>query len=268
MAAIHPPVRRHPHGFTMVELLVVIAIIATLMGLLLPAVQGVRAAARRTQCANSIRQVALGIILYADAHRGRFPSRTHTAEESRYLHWIQQLAPFIESVDAIRMCPDDPLAGLRMNGLPGSGEDYADPQHPDPAKRFTPQTSYVANGYLSFDDSVAGSKGINNLNRVGARSKAVMLFEKFSNPATVSSRTLQLAELRSSHFDHTHSPEWFRWYPSRKDRVLRDISAEIQLSRHGEAAHFAYADGHVELVSEQQIGEWVNTGYDFARLVQ
>jgi prepilin-type processing-associated H-X9-DG protein len=95
-----------------------------------------------------------------------------------------------------------------------------------------------------------------------------MLFEKFSNPATVGSRTLQLAELRSSHFDHTHSPEWFRWYPSRKDRVLRDISAEIQLARHGEAAHFAYADGHVELVSEQQIGGWVEAGFDFAKPAQ
>jgi len=256
---------RRACGFTMVELLVVIAIVATLMGLLLPAVQGVRATARRTQCANNIRQVGLGVIIYADAHRGRFPSRTHTSDETRYLHWIQQLAPFIESVDVIRMCPDDPLASLRMNGLPGSGEEYADPQHPDPTKRFTPQTSYIANGYLSFDDSVTGSKGINNLNRVGARSKTVMLFEKFSNPATVSSRTLQLAELRSSHFDHTHSPEWFRWYPARKDRVLRDISAEIQLARHGEGAHFAYADGHVELIAEQQIATWVDAGHDFAK---
>ena len=201
---IPPVVRRH--GFTLVELLVVIAIIATLIGLLLPAVQSARAAARRTQCANSIRQVALGVILYSDAHRGRFPSRTHTVDEADHLHWIEQLAPFIESVDAIRMCPDDPLAGLRLNGLPGSGEDYADPQHPDPEKRFTPQTSYIANGYLSFDDSAAGSKGINNLDRVAARSKTVMLFEKFSNPAVISSQLLQLNELRSSHFDHTHSP--------------------------------------------------------------
>lgn len=248
----------------MVELLVVIAIIATLIGLLLPAVQSARAAGRRTQCASSIRQVALGVILYADAHRGRFPSRTHT-DESRYLHWIEQIAPFIESVDVIRMCPDDPLAGLRLNGLPGSGEEYADPLLSDPEKRFAPKTSYIASGYLSFDDAKANSKGVNNLNRIGARSKTVMLFEKFSDPAVNSSRTLQLAELRSSHFDHTHSPDWFRWYPARKDRVLRSISAEIQLSRHAEGAHFAYADGHVDLVTEQQIGEWVESGFDFAK---
>jgi len=259
-----PPPDR-PRGFSLVELLVVIAIVATLVGLLLPAVQSVRAAARRTQCASNMRQLALGVILYAEAHRGRFPSRTHTDDASRDLDWITQLAPFVEGVDAIRRCPDDPLGELRMNGLPGSGEDYVDPLHADPAKRFTPKTSYVVNGYLSFDEEAAYSKGVNNLNRIGARSKAVMLFEKYSNPAAVTNRTLQLADLRSSHFDHTHSPDWFRWFPSRKDRVLRDVSAEIQLARHADGAHFAYADGHVELVTENQIGAWIETGFDFAR---
>lgn len=261
---MHPSPRCRA-AFTLVELLVVVAILGALVGLLLPAVQSARAAGRRMQCASNIRQVALGVITYADAHRGRFPSRTHTEIDARYLHWIQQLAPFVESVDVIRLCPDDPLGGLRMNGLPGSGVDYADPQHADPKKRFTPKTSYVANGYLSFDETVARSKGINDLNRIQSRSKMVMLFEKYSDPAATSDRTKQLDDLLESHFDHTHSPDWFRWYPSRKDRVLRDIAAEIQLERHTGGSHFAYADGHVELVNEARIGEWINTGFDFAK---
>ena len=65
-------------AFTLVELLVVIAIIGILIGMLLPAVQAVREAARRTQCLNNVRQISLGMVNFESAHQ-HFPAGALTA---------------------------------------------------------------------------------------------------------------------------------------------------------------------------------------------
>ena len=80
-------------GFTLIELLVVIALIAILIALLLPAVQQAREAARRTQCKNNLKQLALAAHNYADTHSS-FPLQ---AGASLYGYSAQaQLLPFHE----------------------------------------------------------------------------------------------------------------------------------------------------------------------------
>ena len=66
------PVGGERRGFTLVELLVVIAIIATLIGLLLPAVQAARESARRSTCSSNIRQMGFALLGYESARRS-FP---------------------------------------------------------------------------------------------------------------------------------------------------------------------------------------------------
>jgi prepilin-type N-terminal cleavage/methylation domain-containing protein len=85
-------------GFTLIELLVVIAIIAILVGLLLPAVQKVREAANRTQCANNLKQIGLAVMNYHDATKTFPPVRI--AGGDGWATWLVLIMPYMEQ-DAI-----------------------------------------------------------------------------------------------------------------------------------------------------------------------
>ncbi len=90
-------------AFTLVELLVVIAIIGVLVGLLLPAVQSAREAARRMQCSNNMKQIGLGIHMYHGAFNAIPPTgyvMQDPAMTNRPASWIVRILPFIEQTAA------------------------------------------------------------------------------------------------------------------------------------------------------------------------
>ena len=92
-------------GFTLVELLVVIAIIGILIGMLLPAVQSVRSAARRTACSNNVRQLALAVHNYESGLQkfpvkqigpGKEKASVAGEFESGFYSWLVPLLPYVE----------------------------------------------------------------------------------------------------------------------------------------------------------------------------
>ncbi len=106
-------------AFTLVELLVVIAIIGILVGLLLPAVQAAREAARRMQCTNNLKQLALAFHNHHDTFRS-FPTGGQEVTGSRYLiGWPGRIMPFFEQQN-VRNRIDTMITGFNTNVTVGS----------------------------------------------------------------------------------------------------------------------------------------------------
>jgi prepilin-type N-terminal cleavage/methylation domain-containing protein/prepilin-type processing-associated H-X9-DG protein len=94
--------RRLPPGFSLAELLVVIAIVGLLVALLLPAVQAAREAARRMQCANNLKQIALAVHTYEGANRSNPPSLVWNRQVGSLAgNWsaLARVLPYIEELN-------------------------------------------------------------------------------------------------------------------------------------------------------------------------
>ena len=82
-------------AFTLIELLVVIAIVGILIGLLLPAVQQAREAARRSQCANNLKQIGLAVHNFSDEN-GSLPDSYRLSSNLPRISWETKILPFVD----------------------------------------------------------------------------------------------------------------------------------------------------------------------------
>lgn len=223
-------------GFTLVELLVVIAIIAVLVGLLLPAVQSARSSARSAACKNNLRQIGIAIHQFCNLHDGKFPQLDHAGLGGVYAKdspsWIFTLAPHMEDVDEIRVCPDDLFATDRL--------------------RYQ-LTGYVINDYLA--GKVQGA--VRNMNKLSSTSETIAVFE--------------IADPNSSHndvrnqYDHAHASGWFTPSAISFDLVDSLVHRDISTSRHTSTSNYLYVDGHVDTISDQQVQTWIDEPFNFAK---
>lgn len=84
-------------AFTLTELLVVVSIIGLLVGLTLPAIQGARESARKAQCGNNLRQIAMGVLRFQSQKGGKLPTSVNPGVSgSPGLASLTQILPFID----------------------------------------------------------------------------------------------------------------------------------------------------------------------------
>jgi prepilin-type N-terminal cleavage/methylation domain-containing protein len=136
-------------GFTLIELLVVVAIIGILASMLMPALARAKDAAKRIQCVNNEKQLALALHMYANDFRGNYPPRITTNR------WPTSLLPYYVDVKLLR-CPSDPKGGGTNSGRVPTNRPA------ELAKR-----SYLFNGFNDYYRVALGAEKMDTFRRRG-----------------------------------------------------------------------------------------------------
>jgi general secretion pathway protein G len=200
------PARRHP-AFTLIELLVVIAVIAILVATLLPALGKARAQGKSVACLSNLRSIGLAMTMYCDANRERFPISSHTAGSILSPDgWLISLEPYGVTLHA-RRCLLDPARAERLTS-------YATNEHLEP---LSPGIDYSP---LTRQPLPGGRTRV--FDRLGLipRPCATIYAYEPEGDGTI---------------DHVTTHAF-------SDAL--DLKAGVAVTRHLNAAHFIFIDGH------------------------
>ncbi|MED5446807.1 MAG: DUF1559 domain-containing protein [Planctomycetota bacterium] len=137
-------------GFTLIELLVVISIIAVLASLIMPAIMNARAAARRTQCANNLKQLAAATMNFTSGSNGRLPGAYDwypsiisgaLVDKTISRPWPVALLPFLDRNDLQRVVANGTLGGVASGG---------DIPHVEALTCVVDDNNFIQSGGLSY----------------------------------------------------------------------------------------------------------------------
>jgi prepilin-type N-terminal cleavage/methylation domain-containing protein len=169
--------RGRKKAFTLIELLVVIAIIAVLIGMLLPAIQKVRAAAARSSSTNNLHQLGVAMHSYHDAY-GMLPNAGQNTGNP--VDWCAQfqMLPYLEQgpmYNTERSAPQNILSGVKTLMCPGRGRIQFCSNGGNGPGIMGPFTDYALNATSFWYNRRVTMQGITDLN---GTSNTVMMGEK------------------------------------------------------------------------------------------
>jgi prepilin-type N-terminal cleavage/methylation domain-containing protein/prepilin-type processing-associated H-X9-DG protein len=277
-------------GFTLIELLVVIAIIAVLISLLLPAVQSAREAARRAQCVNNLKQLALGAANYEGA-LGAYPPGLYwqvipgTTSVQTACGSLVHLTQYVEQNAAYNlmnfMIPTFDMGNMTIHGFAVNSFQCPSDQSNEVRTlpyAYAPRMAYSSYGAMagpwvtntwSIPGLGAGARATHGL----AKGNQMGMFNvcsdvRISQVTDGTSNTILMGEHTSNPLPDADKPDWFWWtsgnhgdtmissmFPPNPHRKISKVAGAQALifsasSMHPGGANFAFVDGSVKFIKD------------------